>query len=80
MKFDDLVNLKQLTAVMGRAENFGTAMKRAGYKLQYPGLGKTTVRHALEALTNEDFVANHYLTKGWERLSKCLGENQSQPA
>lgn len=78
--FEDLLNGKQLAAALGRTDNFATAMKQAGYRFQYPGCGKTSLRHALEALNNEDFVANHYLTPGWELLPKCLAAKQNQKA
>lgn len=80
MSADALFNSKQLAKSLGRTENFVTAMKRAGYKFRYPALGKTTLGHALDSLTNEDFVANHYLTTGWERLPKCLACPANPPA
>lgn len=72
MNEPQLLNAKQLAAKLGRAENYVLAMRRAGYKFQYPGLGKTTARHALLALKSEDFVAYDYLKAGWERLPKYL--------
>jgi hypothetical protein len=80
MNHDELLNGKQLAKALGRTENFVTAMKRAGYRLQYPGLSKTTLGHALAALTDDQFVANDYLLKGWERLPKCLADEQRQAA
>lgn len=77
---DALRNGKQLADGLGRAANYVLGMRRAGYRFQYPGLGKTTLRHALVALGNEDFVSHDYLKKGWKRLPKCLSAYGSREA
>lgn len=77
---DALRNGKELAHGLGRAENYVLGMRRAGYKFQYPGLNKTTLRHALVALLNEDFVSHDYLKKGWKRLPKCLAASANHEA
>lgn len=77
---DALRNCKQLAHGLRRCGSFVTAMRRAGYKLQFPGLNKTTLRHALVALGNEDFVAWDYLKPGWARQPKCLAAPESREA
>ncbi len=75
---DTLVNGKQLAALLGRHETWVIAMKKAGYVFQYPALKKTTLRHALKALSRApSFVADYYQRKGWEtdpRCTACLAD------
>jgi hypothetical protein len=75
---DTLVNGKQLAALLGRHETWVIAMKKAGYVFQYPALKKTTLRHALKALSRApSFVADYYHRKGWEtdpRCTACLAD------
>lgn len=70
---NDLLNGKQLAERLGRGVTYVTAMRRAGYQFMYQAVGKTTLKHALDALQKApDFVAWHYLSKGWESMPKCL--------
>lgn len=77
-----LINCAQLAAHLGKPHTFVTAMRRAGYQLEYEAAGRTTLSHALAALKRApEFVAHHYLaTKGWERLPKLLSEPANQTA
>lgn len=80
MSTEPLLNGKQLAAALGRCEHHVLAMRRAGYRFKHHSLGKTTLQHALDALdASDDFKAKHYLSKGWERLPKCLAAKESQP-
>lgn len=56
----ELINCKQLATFLGRSQNYVTAMRRAGYKLPYPG--RTTTDHALLWLmANPDFRCDYWL-------------------
>ena len=75
---DTLANGKKLSDLLGRHETYVVAMKKAGYVFEYPALGKTTLRHALKALSRApQFVADYYLRKDWAtdpRCSRCLAD------
>lgn len=78
MSTEPLLNGKELAEALGRSPCYVTAMIRAGYVFQYPGLRKTTLSHALAALANEDFTAWDHLRKGWRRRPACLAAPASQ--
>ena len=70
---EQLLNTDQLAKALSVSDYVVTAMKRAGYVMQYKAIGKTTLAHALAALQRApEFVANHYRQRGWERLPKVL--------
>jgi hypothetical protein len=77
----DLLNGEALAERLGRHRTFVTAMKRAGYRFKHPALGRTTAEHAIEALDRcPEFIAGHYLLKGWKRLPRILAEPEHQTA
>ena len=72
---EPLLNTDQLAKALSVSDYVVTAMKRAGYEMQYKAIGKTTLSHALKALERApDFVANHYRQKAWAKLPKLLAE------
>jgi hypothetical protein len=72
VKPEELLNGKQLAAALGRSPCYITAMIHAGYVFKYTGLRKTTLRHALAALTDTEFSARYYLLPGWQARPKVL--------
>lgn len=77
----DLLNKTELAAKMRRPRQFLTMMIRAGYKMEYPALGRSTLEHALGALKRaENFRAAHYEKAGWERLPRLLAEPSNPQA
>lgn len=70
MKEEPLLNCAKLAEILGRGEAYVTAMKRAGYRMLYPG--RTTRTHALKWLAaNPDFVARRWMSKDiTKRLKK----------
>jgi len=74
------LNCTQLAKVLQRPVCYVTAMRRAGYVFEYEALGRTTEDHALECLkAHPEFLANDYLTEGWQRRPKILAPTHSAP-
>lgn len=67
------LNCQELAAVLKKAPNYVTAMRRAGYVFKYEALMQTTEEHALACLElHPEFNAREYLIKGWNRRPKIL--------
>jgi predicted enzyme related to lactoylglutathione lyase len=65
MNREELVTPKYLAPAIGCTRRFVVAMLRAGYRLQYPSLRRTTPRHALAALESvSNFSPEPYLKDG----------------
>lgn len=80
-EFIERLNCGELATALKKSGSYVTAMRRAGYVLEYEALGQTTLEHALSALkASPDFKADHYLTKGWERRPKLLAASSNQAA
>lgn len=73
----ELLNAKELVKALKGSSNLIMAMKRAGYRFQYQAIRRTTLQHALAALEGApEFVADHYVRKGWEKLPQLLAPKE----